>query len=154
MNKNVDIWYTFRARNGEICLSKCFRDTVNIIAIVDLEKLHRIFRSQREYVFIKRDNDEYEKGTKTGGIVFQMPTISLNDGNIFWPKIPLIPLKYRFRIGFVEGSHRTDYLWRRGVKLLPVHATTQDSKNKIEKYIGASKNLIDKELLDWSGKVP
>ena len=144
------MFYIVRAReseNGQITLQ--VSDPSYPVAIVDLIKLHEIWRQQHGYKRIKDENDEYASGKRKGAIQYELPTICVNIDNTP-PKVrvPLLRTQPRIEIGFVNGMHRLDYFYRQGARILPVHTTTEASKRDVEHHVGASEVLIAQELID------
>lgn len=139
--------YVIRVRNGVITLNKS--DENSPVTIVDLIKLHGIWAEQHGYDRIRVENDEYAQGLRRGAVVLELPTISvIEETSPPRLRIPLLHSKPGIEIGFVNGQHRTDYFWHRGARILPVHATSEESKRNIEHHIGASNDIIAQDLIE------
>ncbi|WP_129217960.1 hypothetical protein [Lichenibacterium ramalinae] len=141
--------YIVRMNGSQITLQPI--DDVAPVAIVDLVRLHQIWREQDSYKQIRAENDEYERGLRTGNLQYVLPTIAVNTDNIK-RKIPFLPPKFKIEIGFINGRHRLDAFYRMGARILPVHATSIESAQNIEHHLGASRELIETEWINRPGR--
>ena len=120
------------------------------MVIIDLPKLHGIWRQQDNYKQIKTDNDEYDNGRPSGGILYTLSVISINAVEPNPRQQACLPPNSYIEIGFGNGRHRLDYFFRRGALILPVHATTEKSRVIIERHLAASAEAIARDLISYS----